>query len=443
MLGAAIGRGYLAAQRSSRWARRRFTTLGFCLLIGLAVTLGTANAEQTMGLGTFLLLATALFSALVVAPFFRVRWVAERQAPHLATAGEPFTVPVVVRNLGGRSESGLEYGEDLREVRLAGADAAARLWSALRPGRGPGLALRAAACPPVPVPRLAPAGSAELTVTITAWRRGPLILAGSVFMRTDALGLFRAFARVRTRAAQTVLILPQRHPLPELDLPGRAREWEAGTALAGGSGASEEFAALRDYRRGDPRKRVHWRSAARTGRLVVKEYRDEQRMRHGLILDTSCTEADAVRFEEAVAVAASFACTVPNQESLLDLLVVGPIAVQLAAGRGLGAALPLLEVLATVRPSRATDPGELVAGILPHRASLSSCVLILLAWDGPRRAVVKRLRALRLPLTVLLILPPGAAAPEVAADPGERPDRLVVLTSGRIAAGLRALGPGA
>jgi uncharacterized protein (DUF58 family) len=441
MLLAAVGRWYLTSRGITRWARRRFTTLGFCLLIGLALTLGTANPEQTMGMGTFFLLFAALGTALVVAPFFRLRCVAERQAPRLATAGEPFTLRVAVRNRGQRREIGLDYAEDLREVRLVGHDVANRWRLGLRAGHIPGLSLRAARCPPVAVPPLAPGATAEVLVTITAWRRGPLTLAGGLFMRTDVLGIFRAFGR--TREPQTVLILPTRYPLPALDLPGRAREQQAGTALANGIGESEEFVALRDYRRGDPLKRVHWRSAARTGRLVVKEYQDEHLMRHGLVLDTCCAPGDEARFEEAVAVAASFACTVPNQESLLDLLLVGTTAVHLTAGRGMGGTQPMLEVLATVRPSRTSRTDELEALIAQHRAALSSCVLVLLAWDAPRRALVRRLRVLRLPLTVLLIVPPGAGTPAEAGDPGEQPDRMIVLTSGKIAEGLRALGAGA
>ena len=43
---------------------------------------------------------------------------------------------------------------------------------------------------------------------------------------------------------------------------------------------------MRDYRPGDPLRRIHWKSWAKTGRPVVKEYQDEFFVRHGLILDT-------------------------------------------------------------------------------------------------------------------------------------------------------------
>ena len=78
--------------------------------------------------------------------------------------------------------------------------------------------------------------------------------------------------------------------------------------------------SLRDYRPGDPLRRVHWRSYAKTGEPVVKEFQDEYFTRHALILDTFAVPGGDEAFEEAVSVAASFACTLLTQESLLDLL---------------------------------------------------------------------------------------------------------------------------
>jgi len=55
---------------------------------------------------------------------------------------------------------------------------------------------------------------------------------------------------------------------------------------------------------------------------------------------------------------------------------------------------------------------------------------------------VRQLKEQRLPTTVLLIQPRGAAAREPGL-PEEQPDRLITLTSGEISAGLQALGRGA
>ena len=139
--------------------------------------------------------------------------------------------------------------------------------------------------------------------------------------------------------------------------------------MAAGVGESEEFVALREYRRGDSLRRVHWRSAARRGELIVKEYQDEYFVRHALVLDTFCEASRDALFEEAVAVAASFACTVPDQDSLLDLLFVGPKTVTPWATTSSSARVRAqLPPFAAAR-STITEPGFMLATV---SASISS-----------------------------------------------------------------------
>ncbi|MDQ3963711.1 MAG: DUF58 domain-containing protein [Actinomycetota bacterium] len=50
------------------------------------------------------------------------------------------------------------------------------------------------------------------------------------------------------------------------------------------TGAGEEYLGVREYRPGDPPKTVHWRSTARAGHLIVREYEQEASVRVGLVL---------------------------------------------------------------------------------------------------------------------------------------------------------------
>ncbi len=431
-----LGVTYLGQRTLSRWVKRRFTTNGLLVGLGMVLTLGTASTEQTMGMSVFLLLTTMLLVAMLLAPFFRGRFTIERQVPRLVTAGESFTVLVRVRNCSGRVQRGLDYVEDLRDPPLSVQDVARRLRLGFAGGLP--LSIRSARVRPQPLPQLAPDATGELRVSITAYRRGPLLLAAGALSRTDPFGLFRAFIRIAV--PQTVLVMPPRYPLPPFALPGTAQYQQGGVALAASVGESEEVVSLRDYRRGDPLKRVHWRSTARTGRLVVKEFQDEWFVRHALVLDTFCAAHHDELFEEAVAVAASFACTIPDQESLLDLLLVGTTAVCVTSGRGVGHAQQMLEVLATVKPSRAPRIDELEGLVARHRDALSGCVLVLLAWDAPRRALVRRLKAQQLPVMVLLLVGRGASATFERGAPDEQPDRLLVLEAGRVGECLLQLG---
>jgi hypothetical protein len=175
------------------------------------------------------------------------------------------------------------------------------------------------------------------------------------------------------------------------------------------------------------------------GRPVVREYQDEFFMRHALVLDTFCDVSVDTLFEDAVSVAASFACTVPDQDSLLDLLFIGPKTVCVTSGRGVGQTEHMLEMLACARPCRQPRFAELGDLVLGHSPRLSGCLLVLLDWDAPRRALVGQLKGMRIPVWAFVIVPPDEKPVDGAGAAAEQPDRLVFLESGRIAEGLRDL----
>ena len=107
---------------------------------------------------------------------------------------------------------------------------------------------------------------------------------------------------------------------------------------------------------------------------IVKEYQEEYFVRHALILDTFQETPAGRVFEEAVSVAASFAATVHTQDTLLDLMFVGPEAYCFTSGRGLGQTDRMLEILASVRVCRDKSFDSLRPLVLERAAILSSCI---------------------------------------------------------------------
>jgi uncharacterized protein (DUF58 family) len=221
-----------------------------------------------------------------------------------------------------------------------------------------------------------------------------------------------------------VIALPQRYRLPALALPGRRRFQQGGVALATSVGDSEEFIGLREYRPGDPLQKIDWKSTARTGTPIVKEYQDEFYERHALILDTSSARGEDACFEEAVAVAASFVYAIDTRECLLDLLFVGGEVRTYTAGRGQMQIEHMLEVLAGVAPSPPREFERLARAVLGQRGALSSCIAVLLAWDAARRTFVEALARSGLEVRALLVcgrdaLPESLPSNVVALHPGE------------------------
>jgi uncharacterized protein (DUF58 family) len=272
---------------------------------------------------------------------------------------------------------------------------------------------------------------------LTPLQRGLLRLESLAVARPDPLGLFRAFAEVPL--PQSVLILPKRYPLPLISMPGTTKYQQGGVALASNVGQSDEFVALRDYRHGDPLRHIHWRSWARAGKPVVKEFEDEFFVRHALILDTFTEHSHSEAFEEAASIAASFACTIQTQESLLDLLFIGAESYCFTSGRGVAHGEQLLEVLASVRPAPERAFDKLEKLVLNHISKVSGCIFVLLAWDKERRDLVKKIQALGIPMLVLVVIDGSSKNRQPIESDEERPPRFFVLECGKIEQGLTQL----
>ena len=423
-----------AVSALNHWLRERLTAAGW-LALGAGGAAGAAGFDTTQGasyqasalLGALLLLAYAASFAV------RARLHVHRELPRYATAGEPFSYPVQVVNRGPRPIAGASVVETVRDPRPS--------FAAWRRAREPGeedrnwfdrnvgyfrwrwLIERATpeSLREAPLPELAPGARHTLRLQMIPRRRGRIELAGLVIRRSDPLGLVRSLARVPLAAR--IVALPRRYRLPRLALPGRRKHQPGGVSLASSVGDSEEFLSLREYRAGDPLQRIHWKSFARTGRPIVKEFQDEFFERHALVLDTGTRRGEDAAFEDAVAVAASFVYTIDTQECLLDLLFVGGSVHHSTAGRGQLHAEHMLETLAGVGASAPQEFETLARAVLAQRAQLASCILVLVDWDDARRALAERLAASGIEVRAILVCdrrdaPANAPAWLLVAHPG-------------------------
>lgn len=425
--------------------RRRLTRPGMVVVGGLFVVILTGlDPEISAAYQAFTLLLCLLLVSFAFTWSFRARFAATRELPHFGTVGCPLHYGVRLTNLTNATQSGLLLMEDVRDSRPSYAD-----WLAVQVADGRQLRsfrmgsrrttnpFRVATVKDGEVPAVSPRHEVEVRLEFVPLRRGILQLNGVTLGRPDPLGLMRALTTIAL--PQTLLILPRRYPVPMLTLPGAQKHQEGGVAFAVSVGQSEEFVALRDYRHGDPLRHIHWRTWARAGKPVVKEFQDEFFVRHALVLDTFMEDPYAEVFEEAVSVAASFVCTIQTQESLLDLLFVGPQSYVLTAGRSLAHADQMLEILASVRTCPEKQFVALESLVLNHARVVSGCICVLVAWDEVRRKFIEELRGLGVPVLVVVIVPRGH---ETSLDPGpmrDQPERFHVLEVGQVERGLARL----
>jgi len=154
--------------------------------------------------------------------------------------------------------------------------------------------------------RIEPRGRSEVTYLVRSDVRGRYQLGPLAIRLTDPFGmceLQRSFS-----AKDTLIVTPPVHQLPSAQLAG---EWTGSGESRARSVASagEDDAATREYHQGDDLRRVHWRSTARLGQLMVRREEQPWQSRCTILLDSRTMahsgEGPASSFEWAVSAAAS------------------------------------------------------------------------------------------------------------------------------------------
>jgi uncharacterized protein (DUF58 family) len=102
--------------------------------------------------------------------------------------------------------------------------------------------------------------------TVGPLGRGPILAEAWVLESGDPLGFFRF--RRKGANGEVGLVLPR---FKSMTARPQTRDLEANVA-APRAGSGTELFGVREYRAGDPLRRIHWRSSARLGELVVREY---------------------------------------------------------------------------------------------------------------------------------------------------------------------------
>ena len=443
VIGRLLFHNFILVYRIGHWMRQRCTPAGMLLLSGLitSATFGI-NTRQTLSYQIFTLTGSLLLAAAIAILFLRGRFELKRSLPDYGTAGQECEYKVSIRNTGKAALQDMLLFDELdaafpgypefkntrdsndryRNIidRLIGYP---RLLSSIHKKRG-------ASIVPVTINTLAPGEMLEKKVTLHPVRRGYLYFQQIKIAKSDPLGLFRSVRNYPHH--DRLLILPRRYRLPQISLPGRRKYQHGGMNLASAVGDSQEFLSLRDYRPGDPLRAIHWRSYAKKGEPVVKEQQDEYFSRYGLVLDTFLDNRTEPVFEDAVSVAASLAISVRGQDALLDLLFIGNEAYRFTSGRGLAGAENMLEILACVTGCMSSPFHTLERLVMQHATESSGFICIFLDWDDQRRQLVRRLRAMHLPVQVIVISQSGTVN-QAGNDPmSDQPQSFWVLEAGSI-----------
>jgi uncharacterized protein (DUF58 family) len=273
---------------------------------------------------------------------------------------------------------------------------------------------------------------AAVTYSLRSEVRGRYPVGPLRLRLTDPFGmceLTRSFT-----ATDPLVVIPRTWPLTPVRAGGM---WTGtGESLARSAAASgEDDVATREYRHGDDLRRVHWRSTARRGELMVRRDEQPRQMRATVLLDVRREghrgDGPASSFEWAVSAAASVAVHLAAQRYGVRILQdhdttlwTGPF-----ARDGVGA---LLDQLAVVTPGGPGDLADAVSALTRGRGD-GLVVAVLGEVEDPIPATLARLGrqglqgvAVLLRTTAWTHLPPGRAG----AIDRERADAVRTLTDG-------------
>lgn len=178
------------------------------------------------------------------------------------------------------------------------------------------------------------------------YRLGPVGLASSF-----PLGLAEA-RQERNEGVQNLTIYPDIFTIIALPLRGAPSQiHRGGYLLPEGSGAAE-FSGLREYRRGDNPRHVHWPTTARLNELMIKEFEPLASACIIIALDQSASanvgEGRQASFEYAVRIAGSIAKYACSNNLPIRVVGEGARPLHLPGGIGEHHYQRILDVLAIV-----------------------------------------------------------------------------------------------
>lgn len=168
------------------------------------------------------------------------------------------------------------------------------------------------------VPGLGADGVHEQLFTIPARRRSVLTIGPVRSVKADPLGLMQ---RVKRWSDPVELFVhPRAVPLSATST-GFLRDVD-GITTQNLSSSDVAFHALRDYVPGDDRRNIHWRTTARMGKLMVRQFEETQRSHLLLILSARAADyPDPEDFETAISSVASLAAQALREQRAVSLYV--------------------------------------------------------------------------------------------------------------------------
>jgi uncharacterized protein (DUF58 family) len=226
-----------------------------------------------------------------------------------------------------------------------------------------------------------PMSATKVEYPVELERRGAYKIEGLRVAAEDPLGIF-SFSRTYPADAE-ILVYPVPQRIPDHAFSGSERFGFRDMPVATTRGSGVDPDGVREYVPGDPLRRMHWKSTARTGRLNVIEFEESRSLNVTMVVDNhQGSDVGAGRqstLEYLVLAAASLAQQAVQQGASIRLVWGDDPDPADAAGRGTE---HLYSVLASLARVAATEPKPLSERLTARVGHLPpGTTLVLLTAD--------------------------------------------------------------
>lgn len=275
---------------------------------------------------------------------------------------------------------------------------------------------------------VAPRGRVVAQYDVRCYQRGVYEFAPVRLETSAPFGLFRT--RRALKAPIETIVYPQVLSMEPSQSQGALQGSEPESSPPGPTG---EFRGSREYQSTDSRRDIHWRTTARRGELMVREYdrtpQGEVRMAFNPAIDLGRGRENTLEYAIKIAASVAYRCF---RDGRPCRIWPSP-----KATTGLPAWHELLEYLARLEAAPSPAVGEL----LSQRAGPGAAVFVVSAAD---RGTISMLRNRRTPsraTTVVLLqgFAPGEDR-DAAAQLSQAGAQVLVCEAGRLSESLAAIG---
>ncbi|MBI2909856.1 MAG: DUF58 domain-containing protein [Chloroflexi bacterium] len=251
---------------------------------------------------------------------------------------------------------------------------------------------------------LAPGKAKVWKLQTTCRKRGKFTLGPVTLACSDPFGLFRWERNLGK--PHTVLVHPATVALPRFS-PQPALLLGEGPHRRRTRNVTPNAAGVRDYAFGDSFNRIHWRSTARTGRLMVKEFEFDPSSDMWILLDAQrCVQAgsgDESTEEYGVTVAASIAKRFLEGGRSVGLVAQGEQLDLLRAEKGMGQLSRIMEALALIQAEGDVSFADVISREAKRLSRHSTVIAITPSTGDAWVAQLRYLMSHRISVTAVLL----------------------------------------